>query len=228
MRAASTILLAIDTSTRMVGIALHDGEQVLWESVWKSQDHHTVELAPAVGEALRKSGLETDRLGGIGVALGPGSFTGLRIGLAMAKGLAMAQSIPLVGVPTLDALAAAQPLGGTPLAAVLRAGRGRLAVNWYQVEKNRWQSTHDLEVLTPDQIIKRVQEPTLVCGELTPEERLLLKRGSEYVILASPAQSLRRPSFLAELAWKRWQGGKTDDPAVLSPIYLHHNEPIPG
>jgi len=228
MRAASTVLLAIDTSTRTVGISLYDGEQVLCESVWKSQDHHTVELAPAVENALNKSGVTADRLGGIGVALGPGSFTGLRIGLALAKGLAMAQSLPLVGIPTLDALAAAQPLSEAPLAAVLRAGRGRLAVNWYQVERNSWQSTHNLEVLTPDEMIQRIQEPTRVCGELTAEERLLLRRGSDYVNLASPAQSLRRPAFLAELAWKRWQGGKTDDPALLSPIYLHHNEPIPG
>jgi tRNA threonylcarbamoyladenosine biosynthesis protein TsaB len=211
----------------MVGIAIYDGTQVLNETIWNSVDHHTAELAPAVRDALSKSALTAANLGAIGVALGPGSFTGLRIGLALAKGLAIAQSIPLVGVPTLDALAAAQPLASTPLAAILRAGRGRFAVNWYQNERHGWQPINKLEVLTPDEFIQSLQEPTLICGELTAEERMQMKRQSEYAKLVSPAQALRRPAFLAELAWKRWQGGKTDEPSSLSPLYLHYNEPIP-
>ena len=228
MRAESKILLAIDTSSRMVGIAIYDGAQVYNECTWKSEDHHTVELAPAIDNALEKSGVAADGLGAIGVALGPGSFTGLRIGLAMAKGLALAQSIPIVGVPTLDALASAQPLASVPMAALLQAGRGRLGVNWYQVEGDNWQPIHKLEVLTVEELIQRVQEPTLVCGELAEDDRQQIKRHSSHIQLASPAQSLRRPAFLAELAWKRWQGGKTDEIAALAPIYLHHKQPIPG
>jgi tRNA threonylcarbamoyladenosine biosynthesis protein TsaB len=67
-----------------------------------------------------------------------------------------------------------------------------------------------------------------VCGELTGEARAILARKRKNVLLASPAQSLRRPSFLAELAWKRWQAGQVDDPVTLAPIYLHVGEPIPG
>lgn len=228
MRSDSKILLAIDTSTRMVGIAIYDGTRVLNEASWESKDHHTVELAPAIDNAMKKSRLATAELGAIGIALGPGSFTGLRIGLALAKGLSLAKSIPLVGVPTLDALAAAQPLMEIPLMAVLRAGRGRVAVNWYHVLDNSWQSKSNLEVLSQAELIQRIQEPTLVCGELTADDRQSLVRNCENAILSSPASSLRRPAFLAELAWKRWQAGKTDEPAALSPLYLHYNEPIPG
>ena len=228
MRRDSTILLAIDTSTRMVGIAIYDGARVLSETSWESKDHHTIELAPAIDNAMSKSGLGASDLGAIGVALGPGSFTGLRIGLALAKGLSLARSLPLVGIPSLDALAYAQQLGEEPLMAILRAGRKRLAVNWYEVVEDCWQPTNKLEVLTLEELLQRIQEPTQVCGELTGEERQLLKRSSEHVILSSPATSLRRPAFLAELAWKHWQDGKVDEPAALSPIYLHHNEPIPG
>ena len=96
------------------------------------------------------------------------------------------------------------------------------------VEGDTWQPTHDLEVLTPEELIQNLQEPTLVCGELSADERQLLKRETKYALLASPAQGVRRTAYLAELAWKRWQGGKTDEPAALSPIYLHHKEPIPG
>jgi tRNA threonylcarbamoyladenosine biosynthesis protein TsaB len=228
MRAVPEILLALDTSSRLIGLALYDGVQVLSEHTWFSHDHHTVDLAPAVAEALEKTGLKASALSSLGVALGPGSFTGLRVGLALAKGLALVKRLPIVGVPTLDILAASQPLLGMPLAAVLRAGRGRLAVGWYCVVGNAWKPSAEIEVLTPEDLAGRIQEPTLVCGELSEEERVLLSRNTGQAILASPAQSLRRPGFLAELAWQRWKSGQIDDPASLSPIYLHYNEPIPG
>jgi tRNA threonylcarbamoyladenosine biosynthesis protein TsaB len=222
------MLLALDTSTRTVGLALYDGVRVLSENVWASQDYHTVELAPAVEEMLKKSGMGVSDLEALGVAIGPGSFTGLRIGLALAKGLALVRHIPLIGIPSLDILAAAQSQTNIPMAASLRAGRGRLAVGWYKLADNSWQSSGDLELLTAQDLSERIHSPTLVCGEFTERERRLLKRKRKNVILASPAQSLRRPAFLAELAWERWQAGDIADPATLSPIYLHHGEPIPG
>jgi len=222
------MLLALDTSTRTVGIALYDGIQVLSESVWNSKDYHTVELAPAVAETLSKSGVSIEDLQALVVALGPGSFTGLRIGLALAKGIALVRHLPLIGIPTLDVLAAAQPLDDIPLAAVLRAGRGRLAVGWYEADNHTWHPNGDIEILTPEELSQRIQSPTLVCGELEEEERRLLGRKRKNVTLASPAQSLRRPAFLAELGWRRWQQEDVDDPATLAPFYLHYNEPIPG
>jgi tRNA threonylcarbamoyladenosine biosynthesis protein TsaB len=126
-----SILLAIDTSTRYIGLALFDGSQVLAEIIWNSTDHHTVELAPAVQDMLLRVHVTIQSIQAIGVAIGPGSFTGLRIGLAFAKGIALVQHIPLIGIPSLDILAAAQPPFRLPMAAALRAGRGRLAVGWY-------------------------------------------------------------------------------------------------
>ena len=221
-------MLAVDTSTRIVGVALYDGDQMLGEYIWETRDHHTVELAPAVDKALSNSGLNTTDLGAVAAATGPGSFTGLRIGLALAKGIAMAAGIPLVGVPSLDALAQAQPPGKLPIAAVLKAGRGRLAVAWYKKPSSKLKPQSDVEVLTPEDLVFRITRPTIVCGELAPEERRLLRQHRKNIKLASPAFSVRRPSFLAELGWRRWQKGDVDDPASLSPIYLHYNQPVPG
>jgi len=222
------MLLALDTSTRMVGLALYNGVQVLSETVWLSRDFHTVELAPAIASMLTRSEIKTTDLSALAVAIGPGSFTGLRIGLAFAKGLALAHSLPLVGVPSLDILAAAQPVQEQALVAVLRAGRGRLAVGWYQPSDGGWRAKGQIHALTAQELNERIQEPTLVCGELDEEELRLLARKRKNVILAPVAQSLRRPAWLAELGWKRWLSGRVDDPNTLSPIYLHYNEPIPG
>jgi tRNA threonylcarbamoyladenosine biosynthesis protein TsaB len=222
------MLLAVDTSSRWVGLALYDGNSVLSEIVWQSQYHHTVEVAPALQTLLERSGAKTDDLSALGVALGPGSFTSLRIGLGLVKGLALALHIPVIGIPTLNILAAAQPVRDLPLAAVLQAGRGRLALGRYRVEKGAWVTDGDLQVVGIEDLLRQITSPTLVCGELTADERQALSRKRKNILLASPAFSVRRPSFLAELAWRRWHSGKIDDPVTLSPIYLHLAEAIPA
>lgn len=222
------MLLAIDTSTRTIGLALYDGHHVHAETIWRSKDYHTVELAPAAAETLRVAGLSLDDLQALAIAIGPGSFTGLRIGLAFAKGLALARHLPLIACSTLDIVAASQPVQPLPLAAILQAGRGRLAVAWYHGASGAWLPSRPAEVLEIRKLAARIQQPTLVCGELTPDERRLLARKRKNVLLASPAHCLRRPSFLAELAWQRLQAGQVEEPISLSPLYLHFGEPIPG
>ena len=121
------MLLAIDTATRIMSLALHDGDTLLAEQSWNTRNRHTVELAPAVLNMLNSLEMSVADLAGLGVSIGPGSYTGLRIGVAFAKGLAAAHRLPLVGVTTLDTLAAAQPhhQSGMGLIAVVQAGRGR-------------------------------------------------------------------------------------------------------
>lgn len=227
IRSAKNVLLAVDTSTRTTGLALFDGKEVLVEFTWISQDYHTIELAPAIAEAFAKARITHADLAALAVARGPGSFTGLRIGLALAKGLALARHIPIVGIPTLDFLAAAQPALEMPLVAALRAGRGRLAVGWYVHQDGGWKASGAIEVLNPNELAERLTTATLVCGELTTQERALIIQKCPNAILATPSQSLRRTAYLAEIAWQRWQKGQVDDPESLVPIYLHYNQPIP-
>jgi hypothetical protein len=86
------------------------------------------------------------------------------------------------------------------MAAILEAGRNRLAVGWYQCGKGKWQPKGKLELLSPQQLSKRIRQPTYICGELNAGVRRLLQRKWKNVHLASPAQCQRRPAFLAELA----------------------------
>ncbi len=215
------MLLAIDTSTAQLGLALYDGATVAAELIWTSRARHTVELAPALAGLLGRTGLSMGDLSALGIAIGPGSFTSLRVGLAFAKGLALARHLPLIGVPTLDAVAAAIPVQPIRLAAVLQAGRGRIAVSWYQASETGWQAEGPARTTTVDKLAESIHHPSLVVGELNADERQRLARKRKNVILASPAQSVRRPALLAELAWNRWQAGRVDEAASLAPIYLH-------
>lgn len=233
------MLLAIDTSTAQVGVALIDGEQLAVETIWTSRVHHTVELAPAVAELMQRAGAKMTDLRAIGVAVGPGSFTALRVGLAMAKGLALARGLTLLGVPTLDILATGQPPSDLPLAAVLQAGRNRIAVGWYKMSsagassgggseveaEARWISQGTPEIMTVDALAKSIARPSIVAGELTTDERQRLSRKRVNVVLAPLNRCVRRPSLLAEMAWERFRAGQSDDAATLAPVYLHKPEP---
>ena len=215
------MLLAIDTSTAQIGLALYDGVQVVGELFWRSRANHTQELAPGLAGLLERAEVTMDSLQALGVALGPGSFTSLRVGLAFTKGLSLARHLPIVGVPTLDVVAASVPVSERRLAAVVAAGRGRLAVGWYKAGESGWQAEGPASVMTAEALAAKIRQPTIVCGEMNAEERQRLSRKFKNVILASPAQCARRPGVLAEMAWNRWQAGQVDAPASLAPIYLH-------
>ena len=215
------MLLAIDTSTAQVGLALYDGNQVLSEMTWTTRQHHTTELAPALSGLLKRCSVSMDMVSALGVAVGPGSFTSLRVGLSLVKGIALARHIPVIGISTLDIIAAAQPVGKNPLAVVIQAGRKRIAVGWYKCLKNEWQAQGEVKGATIDELADEIESPTYVAGELSSDDRSRLARKRVNILLASPVYCIRRPSILADLAWARWQKNDVDDAATLAPVYLH-------
>ena len=221
------MLLAVDTSTQSVGIALFDGNQILCEESWISRRYHTVELANAVQSNLFRAGLSAADLHVLAIASGPGSFTGLRIGMALIKGIAYTHQLPVIGIPTLDITARAVPVRDIRLAAVLQAGRNRLAVGWYKAEDGSWVADGLVENLTFDELLKKIDKPCILTGEINEEIRQAVE-DHDLIDAASPTLALRNPKYLAELAWNRWQGGIVDDILTLSPTYLHRGDPIPG
>jgi tRNA threonylcarbamoyladenosine biosynthesis protein TsaB len=216
------MLVAIDTATGYASLALHDGFRVRAEHTWESPRRHTVELLPCLVAALEQLSLGTEHLSGVAVTRGPGSFTGLRVGMAVAKGLALAQGLPLVGVPTLDVVAAAQGRDRRPLCAVLQAGRRRICVATYRWRNGEWRVRETPRLTTWPALVEETTSSTLFCGEIDlvgADELLSL---GELAVLLPPAARLRRAGFLAELAWRRLNRGETDDPATLAPVYLQH------
>jgi len=215
------LLLALDTASRMMSLALHDGRQLHYEATWHSANNHTIELTPAIQRALSQLSLSPAGLTAIAVAQGPGSFTGLRIGIAAAKGLALAHQIALVAVPTLDIIAAGAPFFEGPLLAVLRAGRGRICAQRYIWQNGYWTPMGSAAISTWEQQLETIEERTLIAGEIDDNGHALLETTERPIQRASGAYALRRAGFLAEIAWQRIRDGKIDDPASVTPIYLH-------
>lgn len=223
MIARDAIVLAIDTATSIAGIALYTEDRVLAEATWVTQGNHTAELMPTLAFAMERQRLKPQDLGGLVVSIGPGSFTGTRIGLAVAKGLALALHLPLVGVPTLDALAYAHAPLRLPTWAVVEAGRGRYCAALYGIQRGQWQKVSPYRIVKLDALAPDGNHKTLYCGELGRAARDELRaKFADLAILAPSAASLRRPAFLAELGWRRLLADEADEVAALSPIYLQH------
>ncbi|NJN80073.1 MAG: tRNA (adenosine(37)-N6)-threonylcarbamoyltransferase complex dimerization subunit type 1 TsaB [Anaerolineales bacterium] len=198
------MLLAVDTSTTQVGLALYNENQVVAEMMWSSHQYHTTQLASALSDLMKRCDVNMEDISCLGVAIGPGSFTSLRVGLSLVKGIAFAKNIPVIGIPTLDVIAAAQPLSKKPLMAVLQAGRTRLAFGLYQSNKKQWQPEGEIRSGTVDELLNEIESPTIMAGELTSDQIKKIAKKKK-ISLASPANCVKRPAVLAELAWARWQ-----------------------
>jgi tRNA threonylcarbamoyladenosine biosynthesis protein TsaB len=217
------MILAIDTATRCAGIALYDGQSILFEVNWRSNESHTRELAPMVVRALAQQGIEPSDLSGLIVSLGPGSFTGLRIGLSVAKGIAFATGQPLLGIPTLDSVGYAHAREDMRTVALAEMGRGRYCTATYLRRKGALERLDEYRIVAPEDLIASGELPVCFCGEINAALREYLRKHlGEGVYLSSPAESIRRAGYLAELGWQRLQIGERDNLATLAPIYLHH------
>jgi tRNA threonylcarbamoyladenosine biosynthesis protein TsaB len=212
------MLLAIDTATRNLSLALHSGDRLLAEHTWHTANFHTVELAPQVAAMLQRAEAP---LTAIALTIGPGSYTGLRIGLAFAKGLALAQKVPLIGVETFDVVMHRYAQAPRPeiVFALVNAGRGRVSLKAYRWTTDRWQLQGDTRLLTWENLAAAITEPTFVCGEVEPAGIEFLRQVKIPVRWVSPAQATRRAGDLAEIGWARLRAGQLDDVTTLAPIY---------
>ncbi|MGI9148645.1 MAG: tRNA (adenosine(37)-N6)-threonylcarbamoyltransferase complex dimerization subunit type 1 TsaB [Chloroflexota bacterium] len=209
------LLLALDTSTSVASVALFDGRSVLSETTWLAGREHSTRVLVEVQAALARVGRTPHDLTGLVVARGPGSFTGVRVALSVAKGIAAGLSVPLWGISSLDVLAHAAGKIDLPVRAVLGAGRGRYATGLY----THGQCTGEARLATVEQLDDSIQVPTFIIGELPEPARARLEQNPS-ARLATPAACLRRGGFLAELGWLNAQSGDPGSPHIVDAVYV--------
>ena len=213
--------LVIDTATKILGLALVDSSGLVGELTWRTNQNHTAELIPSLRYLLKKAAIELHDLQGIVVARGPGSFTGLRVGMATAKGLAISTGVPLVGISTLEAWA--YPYAATDLAVcpILEAGRGKLAAALFKWAGGLIDRVMPEHITSLDDLCPRVREPTIVCGQVSPDVAARLKEllGPRALVVEAEHPD-PRPLYLGQLGLQKIEAGQADDPATLEPLYL--------
>lgn len=215
------MLLAIDTATHIAGIALADERGLRGAQQWHTERNHTVELMPNVVRLLAEAAVQPGDLAAIAVAIGPGSYTGLRIGLSVAKGYCFATGAALVAVPTLDISAHAYTVRLGELCAVLQAGRGRLAARFYHAAQDTWQPGSEAFFGRAAELADACAERRVFfSGEVDGDtEAILRERLGERATFVPGVERTRDPRVLARLGWERWKAGQTEDVERLAPDY---------
>lgn len=219
-------VLGIETATWTASVAVMDGEQALAEQTRQAAGSHVVSLIPLLDEVLHAAGMPLSAVDLIAVSIGPGSFTGLRIGLSIAKGLALAARKPLVGVPTLSAMAyAAGPRDGKPLCPVLDARKHEVYAALFAWSAQGPMPIWGPAALAPDTLAERLKAPSVVFGEGVDEYRDIFRQRCGEGIELLPSK-WAGPSAAAVAALGRAQflrvGG--DDADRLEPAYLRLSE----
>lgn len=215
-------ILSIDTTTRVATVAVVEPKMVLSEVSLGVQKNHAERILPAVDYALREAGVARGSLESVAVSAGPGSFTGLRIGMSLAKGLAEGLGIPVVPVSTIEALAAQCSLFNGYVVPLLDAQRGQFYAGAFRIEQG------GLERVAEDQVVGKgefaewvksfAQGPCLLTGEAGPE------LASWYGLRCAPWELLMpRASTLGLLAVNR---ERLDSRAVL-PNYIRSSSAQP-
>ena len=215
------ILLAIDTSTRFAGVALWNGDVLVASLCWHSARNHTAELMPAIAHILDVARSGPVDLVAVAVALGPGGFSALRVGLSAAKGLAQPMDMPLLGIGTLEMEAYPYAGTGLPVRPLLDVGRGDVATALFQIVESRWKKLEGERVCAPDELMESISMPTLFCGEGVAQRSEYLREslGGNGVIVDfhTPASRL---AALGALARDRLKRRDVDSLASLQPLYL--------
>ncbi len=219
------LVLGIETSGTHGGVAILDEGHVLCETILNVEVTHSERLLPTIDRALGEARISLEALGGIAVSIGPGSFTGLRIGLSTAKGLAYATGIPLVGVPTLEAMAWTLPAARWQICPVLDARKQEVYAALFRHELEGLRRLTDDTALAPEALCRLIRNPTLFLGNgVDTYGALFRERLGDRMLLPPVASRGARPTCVAELGRMRLLRGERDAPESLVPRYLRPSE----
>ena len=215
------MIAAIDTSTNTASLALVQDGRLIAEMTWQAGQDHNRTLLPGLQQLVGLSGKKVGDITGVIVAIGPGSFNGLRVGVSAAKGLAFSLEVPLVGVSSLETEAYQHASAGLPVCPIFNAGRGEVATAIFGWQGGTWARLADEHIATPEELAASITGKTLFCGEFLPAVAPRLRELlGERAVLASPLTSRRRAAWLAELGLAKLEAGQQQDPVTLQPVYL--------
>ncbi len=215
-------LLAIETATRQMGVAVIEGDEVIASFELLADYPHAVELPDAVKRVLQAAKLTLDQLEGFIVDIGPGSFTGLRIGMAFVKAMAYVSKKPVVAVASLDVLASGLSYAMLPICILLDAKQKNVYAALYDGKGPIAKRQSDFFLGHLSEWLPAIKQPTLFVGDgcRLYQEQIVKQLGDKAQFAPSDA-SWPKAGILARLGRERLLNNQHEDPATLVPLYLY-------
>lgn len=217
-------VLAIDTSSMVASAAVLDDDKVLGEITYNYKKQHSTILIPMIDSLLSSLGLEVSQMDCIACASGPGSFTGLRIGAATAKGLCHGAGKPIVGIPTLDGLAFNMAYAAGIICPCMDALHDNVYTAIYRWQGDRLFKIEDYMALSLKELSERLSiynEKVVFLGDgiFVYRDKITELLG-EKAVFAPVHMNMQRASSIGALALERYKRGDTDDYLTFAPFYL--------
>lgn len=217
-------LLAIDTSTMSLSVALLSDEHLLAESVYTTGKTHSVSLMPMIVQLLDRCDCRPLDVDAVGVTRGPGTFTGLRIGISTVKGLCLSTGASVVGVSSLAALAFPLARSDRPVVVMIDARRQEVYWAQFQMGNNSLEMTTPISLAAPEKVAAVLPEDALLVGSGALLYRSLFETRCPFVRLADPSQHMIRGSSVGMLALKRLARHDLDSIDTLEPEYIRKSD----
>lgn len=224
------LVLAFDTATSGCTVSLtrggEDGGRIVASQLFNNSITHSRKLLVAIDGLLKECGIDWEQVAAVAVGLGPGSFTGLRIGLSTAKGLVASTGIPLIGISTLDAVAAAVCMEQRLICAALDARKHEVYTACYRRDnEGRLQKLDKIVSISPEKLIERIKEPVVIVGDGVFSYRQVWEQGLGNMVQFAPA-ALHVPSAvnIGFLAYEHYLKQDFLDPGEASPLYVRASD----
>ncbi len=219
------MLLAIETSSSVGSIALCDGAVLRAQRTFSHGLQNAARVLPLIDEVCRERGITAKDITDVAVSIGPGSFTGLRIGVTLAKTLAFATGAKLLAVPTLPVIASNAPADAQWVMPILDAKRDQVYAGLYR------RAGHALDEIEPPQLVHlpdllaRVPRPVVILGEgVKYHQQHLIGAVEKEIRIAAEELWWPKAATVAHLALQLREQGAYADPFKLTPLYIRKPE----
>jgi tRNA threonylcarbamoyladenosine biosynthesis protein TsaB len=218
-------ILSVDTSTSSCSVAIIKDLSLVAELTLLSGETHSKHLMRMVQDVLSVSGLDIADLNGYAVVRGPGSFTGLRIGISLVKGLAAATGKPVVGVSSLEVLAFSFQSYPFLICSMLDARRDEVYYAGYFHENGAARTMIEKGVGTPESVLSQINTPCLFVGQgAVVYKNLIREKLGEQAIFPSPDRHMIRAEAVAYLGYDRLKKGEKGNLKQLAPLYIRKSD----
>lgn len=221
-------VLAIDTSSVVASVAVADEEKLISEYIINHKKTHSQKLMPMIKETLESCEVDITDIDLFVVSIGPGSFTGLRIGVATAKGLAHSVNKPIIGVNTLDLLAYGIPYFEGIICPIIDARNNQVYTSQFKWDISGPQLLNSYQAEDIENIIENLMEQNqrviFVGDGVAVHKDTISKKIKNLALFAPNFSAVQRASVLAELAIKKYKEGYTDSYLTLAPFYLRKSQ----